>query len=458
MTDASKPDAADDLTPVQPHCHVPEPAPPFDAQRPILPTPQQLKYQEDQLGAFVHFGPAAWTGDSDFFVNLPPDSFDPNPLDCAQWMAVARSVGARHIVLTAKHHNGFCLWPTKTTDYSVASSPWRAGRGDVVREFVDAARRADLRPGLYYSCGDTHFDCPHYEGTGRPQRTTGDRDAYFRVAREQLCELLNDYGDLAVIWFDGAFNPFVRGATDANGREADTRCGDDLVALVRDRQPGALIFGITKPDVRWSGSEGGWAPYPLWNVVAPGRGRKHWVDPDFHGWISPESNIHPRANWFWMPNSDDTYADVPRLMQAYHESIGRGANLLVNLTPDTTGLVPDFEAQRLAEFGRAIEQRYGTSVAETSGLELTLPHATRVDCVVIEEDLRHGQRVYAYELAAMSGADWRTIATGQSIGRKRIELFDPVATERLRLRITDAPADPRVRRFAAFEADTHRSP
>ena len=211
--------------------------------------------------------------------------------------------------------------------------------------------------------------------------------------------------------------------------------------------------------MRWSGSEQGVAPYPLWNVIRKGEGLKHWLSPQDEGWFIPEANIHTRSTWFWKPDSDQTLKSVGRLMRAYSESIGRGANLLVNLTPDTRGLVPEAEVKRMQAFGKEIQKRFGTPIAGTDSenrwgegntLDLVLPSECMVDHAIIEEDLANGQRIREYRIEVRSGGKWKPVASGTSVGRKRIQEFAPVRTNCIRLRVTKAAPLPRVRSLAAY--------
>lgn len=423
-----------------------------------VPTPQQLAYQNDQLGAFVHFGPATYIN-SDMLSTPDPSVFNPVNLDAEQWVLAAKSFGAKHIVLTSKHHNGFCLWPTKTTNYSVKSSPWKNGKGDVVREFAEACRKHGMKLGLYVSGGDKHFGCHSTPDPMGERKIIGNRNAYFLIFMEQLKELLTNYGEISVVWFDGAYDPFGWDVMDASGRRLGTAHGDAIAAFVHALQPNAVIFGGTQPDVRWSGSEQGWAPYPLWNVVEPGEGTKQWVSPTNAGWILAEANIHTRDTWFWSPNSDHTLRSVDYLMQAYYNSIGRGGNLLVNLTPDTTGRIPEAEVKRLKEFGDALKRHFGKPLATTDSLGgwtepgvlvLKLLQVSRVDHVVLEEDIARGQHVRAYAIDALVDGQWRQIAAGESIGRRRIEKLNPVMTQQLRLRITQSEGLPAIRAMSAY--------
>ena len=425
------------------------------------PTPQQLAFQERQLGAFIHFGPASYI-QSDMLAVPAADIFNPSQLDAEQWVKAAQSFGAKHIVLTAKHHNGYCLWPTKTTDYSVKNSPWKDGKGDVVAEFVKACRKYDMKIGLYVSGGDKHFGCTSTPDPQGQRKLVGDIHKYFPVFMEQLRELLTSYGEISYLWFDGAYDPFGWDVMDTKTMQPlGTAYGDAIRSLVKHLQPNAVVMGGTKPDVRWSGSEQGWAAYPLWNIVNPGEGFEHWVGPQNAGWLPAEACLHTRDTWFWIPGSDKTLRDIPFLMNVYFESIGRGANLLINMTPDTGGVIPEAEVKRLAEFGKTLDHTFANPVgsANPSGSEsaneffINLPQKQRVNLLVIEEDIQQGQYIEQYKVDAYISGQWETIAEGQSIGRKRIQTFAPVETTRLRLYLAGDEDKISMKNFTVYLTD-----
>ena len=422
-----------------------------------MPSARQLAYQERQLGAFIHFGPATFVS-SDFMSVPAAEIFNPVKLDAEQWVKAAVSFGARHIVLTAKHHNGFCLWPTKTTGYSVKSSPWKNGQGDVVAEFVAACRKYGVKPGLYLSGCDKHFGC---WSTGDPmgkRKAVGDVHAYFPLFLEQLRELLTNYGDIDIVWFDGAYDPFGWDIMNPETMERlGTAYGDAIRAMVNHLQPQAVVFGSTRPDIRWSGSEQGWAPYPLWNCVTGDDWNNNWVGPENLGWIAAEANIHTRRTWFWTPGSDGTLKNKEQMFQAYMESIGRGANLLINMTPDTLGIIPRVEVETLGNFGAELRRVFGEPVAYVSNpvpsggtIELVVPGTGAIGFIEIEEDLNHGQNILAYSLEYFQNGRWLNIAEGMSVGRKRLHQTNNIDTEKIRLVIRETSGYPVVRRFAAY--------
>ncbi len=422
------------------------------------PTPRQLAFQERQLGAFIHFGPASYI-ESDMLSVPAAEIFNPSKLDAEQWVKTAKSFGAKHIVFTAKHHNGYCLWPTGTTDYSVKKSPWKNGKGDVVAEFVRACRKYDMKIGLYISGGDKHFGCTSTPDPQGKRKIVGDVNKYFPVFFEQLRELLTNYGKIDYIWLDGAYDPFGWDVMNPETMQGlGTAYGDAIRSLVKHLQPDAIVMGGTKPDVRWSGSEQGWAPYPLWNIVKPGEGLKNWVPPTSAGWIPAEANLHTRNTWFWSPGSDSTLRDIHFLMNVYFESIGRGANLLINMTPDTSGLIPETEVKRLYELGKTLTQTFANPVGRAycsknepvDELFINLPQKHRVNLLVLEENIQLGQFIRHYKVDAYIEDHWKTVAEGESIGRKRIQTFDPVRTDKLRLSLAGEEGKSFIKSFIIY--------
>lgn len=420
------------------------------------PTAQQLDFQQRQLGAFIHFGPATYVA-SDFMTVPDAAIFNPSRLNAEQWVKTAASFGAKHVVLTAKHHNGFCLWPTKTTDYSVKKSPWKNGAGDVVAEFVAACRKYNVKPGLYVSGGDKNEKCTSTPDPMGKRKIVGDVNAYYTKFVEQLRELLTNYGAIDYLWFDGAYDPFGWDVMNAQTMERlGSGYGDAIRTMVKNLQPQAVVFGGTRPDVRWSGSEQGWADYPLSNLVTDQNWSSMWVQPENTGWLPVEANIHTRDQWFWYPDSDKTLRSVDFLTKVYLESIGRGANLLINMTPDTSGLIVKAEEQRLADFGKKIQSLFGNPVVQLSsiavGEEKLIPWKgkNKPGWLELEEDIAKGQHIVSYSLEAKTGNTWKTVASGSSIGRKRIQPIESTDADQLRLKITSNTPGIPLQRVAIY--------
>ena len=452
----------------------------FSEPERVLPSARQLVFQERQFGAFIHFGMATWYDGpatavfpksirEPYAFNLDlwgamtaqpsPAMFNPHELDAAQWVATAKTMGARHVVLTAKHHNGFCLWPTETTAYGVRNSPWKDGKGDVLREFADAARQAGLGVGLYISAGDVNQGCFSTPEPQKQRRLIGDVVRYFPVFESQFREILNGYGEICEIWLDGALDPFSPDVLLPDGTPVGSKYWKKLITMARTLQPNAVIMGGIHSDIRWVGNEDGVAPYPLSNIVEAGQEAANWVSPGTVGWVVPEADVPPRTAWFWSPDSDSRLFGLDHLQDIYNRSIGHGANLLINMTPDRSGLIPEEEVRCLTGFGADIRRRFETSIAETSSegrwsegmvLELDWKTPEPVGLIVLEEDLRFGQRVSKYRIEAEQEGRWQSIAEGVTIGRCRIQKIAPATTRRLRVRVLETAPLPRIRRFAAF--------
>lgn len=449
---------------------------PQSCSAPCIPSPRQLAYQEKQLGAFVHFGlPTYAVSDAEYQTVFPfnpgavpdPSRFNPEKLDAEQWVLAAKSFGAKHLVFPAKHHDGFCLWPTKTTDYSVRKSPWKNGQGDVVRAVADACKKHGIAMGIYCSPADRHQGC--FVNPTQKYALVGDRDAYFRVYQEQLRELLTGYGEMVMVWFDNHCDPFSRDTTDPTTGEriGHGKYDQAIVSLVRSLQPSAVVlrYRSALSDLRAVGNEDGSSPYPIWNVVRKGEGANYpeLLSAEAEGWYLCETDIPTRPDWIWRPNTDDKLHSVDRLLKAYTDSIGHGANILVNITPDPRGLVPEAEVQRLADFGAEWRRRFDSPIARTDStkgwtspgvLELDLRRRARVAYVVLEEDIARGQHVLEYAIDAKVDGQWKPVTQGQSIGRKRIESFvPPIAdAEQIRLRVLRADAIPTIQTMAVMEA------
>lgn len=376
----------------------------------LRPSPQQLAWHELEIGVLVHFGPNSFMDREWGDGTADPSVFDPKQLDAEQWVRAAKAGGARYLIMVAKHHDGFCLWPSRHTDYSVKRSPWKQGKGDVVREVEQACRKHGLAFGIYLSPWDRHD--PRYADNKR-------YDDYY-VA--QMTELATRYGPLVEFWLDGA------------GSEGHVYDFVRYIRTMRTYQPNALLFAsldfMPYGDIRWVGNESGFAHEENWNVV------------DNYGivrWRPAEADTPLRhGHWFWHPNSEKRLKTLEELMEIYHKTVGRGAQLVLGIAPDNRGLLPEADAQRLAEFAAEMERIYGKPLAAADQHNphiLSLPQKQLVDRVVLAEDLAYGQMIRSFAVEAWTGDRWRELARGSTVGYKRIVLFDPVETQRLRVEI-----------------------
>jgi alpha-L-fucosidase len=408
------------------------------------PTPAQLAWQRDELAMFLHFGVNTFTDREWGDGTEDPAIFAPAKLDTRQWARTARSAGFRAMILTAKHHDGFCLWPSRTTTHSVAKSQWRDGHGDVVREFVGACRAEGLRPGLYLSPWDRNN--PAY----------GDSPRYNDLYCDQLTELLTNYGKLAEVWFDGA---------NGEGPNGKRQVYDwpRFWALVRRLQPEAVMFSDAGPDVRWCGNEKGSAGDPNWSTVDPravtfpgasGPGVTRALlhgDPGGSVWRPAEADTSIRPGWFYHPAEDDRVRTSSELFDLYLSSVGRNSKLLLNVPPTREGLLHHADISSLNGFHELRTSRLAVDLASRARVtwqtdwraaDIDLGRIATVSIARLEEDITHGQVVAAYSLLGSDGGPWRMLSHGTTIGYARIDRFEPAGVRRVRLVIDDAVAPP----------------
>lgn len=346
------------------------------------------------------------------------------------------------MVLTSKHHDGFCLWPSqRTPEFCVSAAPWKNGTGDVVREYVDACRRYGLKVGLYYSPYDNHADC--YE------RDPQTYDDYFIAHMRELLD--GAYGTIDIIWFDGAFS------------EEHTFDWERIIGEIRSMQPDILIFGEGKPDIRWVGNESGIAPVDCRNTVTSMR-KSIESDQvraiDKPRWIPAECDARIRYQWWSWHGADDPLKSVDELMGLYYYSVGRGCNLLLNVGPDPRGLMHEDDAERLIQFGTEIQQRFSSPIATMDDFTGTENHYSwtpaepcLLDHVLLLEDLTDGEHIRAFSVhvtPAPGDAGPVTVYKGEYPGHKAICRFPAVKVQNVTVEITDADDDFSVRAIECF--------
>lgn len=426
----------------------------------VLPTPEQVAWADAEMGVIIHldmpvFEPS-YSVLEQWDYTPSPNIFNPARLDTDQWLDTAAKAGAKYAVMVAKHCSGFCLWPTNAHSYSVKSSPWRGGKGDIVGDFVKSCAKRHIKPGLYYSCGFNAFLNVNFPGIVRSGAPT-EQAQYNAVILRQTEELWTNYGELFEIWFDGGVLPPGKG-------------GPDLMPLLEQLQPGAVAFqgseGSRSP-LRWNGNERGVAPYPCWstNDFITAENGVH-ERKDLCGsstgrlWCPAESdmpNRRPQAfgcGWFWKEGEDHLLFPVDELFDCYCQSVGRNTNFLLGMAIDNRGLVPDADVAQFTAFGEKIRREFGTPLASVSGqgehLEIRLEAPASVSKTALMEDVHQGERILSYVLEAELGGSWRQLAAGSCVGHKRIELFEPVESQAFRLRVLSAKATPQIRSFTLF--------
>jgi alpha-L-fucosidase len=424
----------------------------------ILPSDAQLRWQEYPLGACFDFGMATYAG-GDETATPPASVFNPVRIDAGRWLRVPRLVGIRRLVVTAKQRNGFCLWPTATTDYSVKSSPWLQGRGDLVGDLLTFARLREVARGIRVAMADHKFGCwASTEPDGR-HLLHGDREAYFKLLTQQLRELLTSYGPLTAVWLDTTEDPFGPDVRDPlTGAVLGGQHAAVLSRLIRDLQPGANLLGMPDADVQLLYPREGAAPYPLhYAVAATGQPGSSAVQAGGR-WVVPEVDFSPRSPGRSLPRGDSETNALMHMVAAYYDVVGRGANLLIGIRPEAGGLIPDAEADLLEQFGTELRMRLSHPIArldapviDPSGLlELDLVGEREVTLLTLEEDLSQGQRVDAYQIEIRRGREWVRVAEGLTVGRMRIQPLQLVRTDRIRVRFTRTLAPPMIRRLAVF--------
>jgi alpha-L-fucosidase len=450
---------------------------------PPLPSERQLQWHALEFYGFLHFTVNTFTDKEWGYGDESPATFNPTDFDADQIVGVAKAGGMKGLILTAKHHDGFCLWPSKFTEHSVKNSPWKNGKGDVVREIADACRKHGLKFGVYLSPWDRN-----YKDYGRPE--------YITYYRNQLRELLTNYGPIFEVWFDGANggDGFYGGAKEK--RTIDRRTYYDWPAtwqLVRELQPLACMFSDGGPDVRWVGNESGTAGETCWATLkgadfAPGEADTKRLNrgdrPGTH-WLPAECDVSIRPGWFYHASEDSKVKTPRQLLDLYFASVGRGGAFLLNLPPDRRGRIHENDARSLQEFRQLWEKLFKANLARDARLETggapthakpydprrlldddpntywvadektTSPEFTldfkqpvTFDVVELREYLALGQRIEAVAVDAWRDGQWADVATATSIGNRRLIRTAPVTTPKVRLRIVRSAAPPVLSEFA----------
>ncbi|HEY9542056.1 alpha-L-fucosidase [Prevotella sp.] len=453
-----------------------------------LPEPRQVAWQQLETYAFVHFGPNTF-GDREWgYGDAELQSFNPTRLDCEQWALTAKAAGLKGIILTAKHHDGFCLWPTKYTDYSVRNTPYKNGKGDIVGELAEACRKHGLKLGLYLSPWDRH---QAFYGT----------DLYREYFYAQLTELLTQYGPLFEVWFDGANggDGWYGGAKEE--RTIDRRTYYDFPrawAMVDKLQPNAVIFSDGGPGCRWVGNERGYAFATNWSLlrskeVYPGYS-KYWELQQGHAdgdkWVPAECNTSIRPGWFYHESEDNKVKSVDHLVDLYYRSVGHNGTFLINLPINKEGLVHPVDSTHLVMFHRQVvselannlalkakvtvstqrgkqfaaknmtdnnfESYWATPDGVTTGeIVLTFGKAQKLNRLKLQEYIPLGQRVRKFSVEYLSANGWLPVEAGEettTIGYKRLLRFKTIQTRRLRVRITDSRGPLCINEIGAYYA------
>ncbi len=452
---------------------------------PVLPVPTeaQLAWHDMELNAFIHFTTNTFTGKEWGYGDEKPSVFNPTSLDANQWVSTLKDAGFKMVILTCKHHDGFCIWPSKYTEHSVKNSPYK---GDVVREVRDACTKHGLKFGVYLSPWDRNH--PEYG-----------RDGYLEYYRNQLKELFTNYGPVTEMWFDGA-----NGGDGYYGGSRETRKINGrsyynwpvTMGIVKEMEPDVIFFSDAGPGVRWVGNERGVAGQTNWNSISTDTlfaGKAGVEDllasgsPDGKQWVPAEVDVSIRPGWFYHANEDSLVKTPQQLFDIYLTSVGRGSLLLLNVPPDKRGLFHENDVQALQGFRKLLDKEFATNLATgstatassyrgksdkfsptlvtdgkketywstddnvtTASIEVTLKKAGPVKYVVLQEYIRLGQRISSFSIELFNNGQWTKIAEGTTVGHKRILKTNGAAGERIRLNILASKACPTVSNIEVY--------
>ncbi|MCX8065818.1 MAG: alpha-L-fucosidase [Candidatus Hydrogenedentes bacterium] len=418
-------------------CNVSAPQPLFP-----VPTPQQLMWHRLEMGMFCHFGINTFHNEEWTDGSKLPETFSPTDFNPLQWAEVAKKVGMGYLIFTVKHHDGFVLYPTQHTDYCVRNAPWKEGKGDAVKEVADACRKVGIKFGFYLSPWDRH------------DSRYNDNKAYDEYFKNLLRELLTNYGEILEVWFDGA------------GTKGHVYDWEGYYGLIKQIQPNALI-AICGPDIRWVGNEDGLAPESVW-YVQERDGKKVW-------W-PPECDVPIRmGQWFYHTDGENRLLSLNSLLRIYYNSVGRGAVLLLNVSPDRSGHLPEPDVKRLFEWRSVIEETFKENLAlsakwsssntrgdclefspencrienddkfwttddgmGTSYVTLTFDKPVTFDRVVIKEHIALGQRVTKHSIWVKRGKNWERLLESTTVGYKRIHLLPSTKSREVRVQIDES--------------------
>ena len=439
----------------------------FAQQEIIVPKPHQIKWNQSEMGAVFHYdlnvfdGVRYGQGNNRITPVENYNIFHPTQLNTDQWIQAAKAAGCKFAILTATHETGFGLWQSDVNPYCLKAVKWRDGKGDIVRDFVNSCRKYDIQPGIYIGIRwNSLFGVHNFKVAGEGEFAVNRQAWYKKLCEKMVEELCTRYGELFMIWFDG-------GADDPQGD------GPNVEPIVNKYQPNCLFYhNVNRADLRWGGSETGTVGYPCWstfpypfshsNATEPHRNHnlllKHG-DPNGKYWVpamadAPLRGANGRHEWLWEPNDENNIYPLENLMEMYEKSVGRNATLIMGLTPDPEGLLPTGDERRLKEWGEEINHRFGTPLAKTAGqknkLTLNLGKKQLINYCIIQENIARGERIRQYKIEAKVNGKWQVVCTGESVGHKRIEKFEPTETSTLRLTVTKSIALPEIINFSAY--------
>jgi len=397
---------------------------------------------------FLCLDPCTWQGREYDNHSVSLDRINPKQLDTDQWCETAQLWGAKEILFVAKHTGGFCWWQTETTDYGIKDTPYKNGKGDVLKELSESCKKYGLNLGIYVYPGDETWGAGI--GSGGKTQDPSKQEAYNKVFRQQLTETLANYGEAIEVWFDGS-------------------CVIDVSDILKKYANNAVIFQGPHATLRWPGTESGKLFYPVWNTVKSedfesGVSTQIHGDPDGDVWAPLETNTTFYNHfWFWSSKGEKKRKSLDELMECYYKSVGYGSVFLLNSTPDTSGLIPEGDRKLYKVFGDEIDRRFKTPVASTNNkkekvVTLDFYEKRKINHVVTMEDYRLGHRIRKYKIEGYADGSWDELCNGQSVGRKKIDYFDEIEVSKIRLTITKNVNEPVIRKLLAYFVEDFVAP
>ena len=453
----------------------------------VVPTSLQVAYQKMEMVGFIHFTVNTFTSKEWGYGDESPEIFNPTKLDAEQWVLAAKAGGLKELILTAKHHDGFCLWPSKFTEHSVKNSPYKNGKGDIVRELVDACQKHGLKVGLYLSPWDRN-----HKDYGTPE--------YITYYRNQLEELLTQYGKINEIWIDGANggDGYYGGANEVRKIDSATYYDwDTTIALIKILQPEIFIFSDAGPDLRWVGNENCFAGSTFWSTINRenliiGKSDTKYLntgEPEGKNWLIGQCDVSIRPGWFYHSEQDSLVKSPHDLLDIYYKSVGRNGVLLLNLPPNKDGLIHENDVKSLKSFKEIIDETFETDLTKGASctadnyrledkkfapqnvldnnpetywatddlilsgeLTIDLGQEKEFDRILIQEPIQFGQRISKFQIEVEQAKGWEVIFKGTTIGYKRLLRIVPTTASKIRLKILEANNTVAISKFSLFKA------
>ena len=433
------------------------------------PTPSQLAWQNSELGVLISYDLPVFQGTpyNQSQNRITPfrdlNIFNPTKLNTDQWIQAAKLAGARFAILTVTHETGFALYQSDVNPYCMKAIKYKNGKGDIVRDFVNSCKKYGIQPGIYVGIRWNSFLGVHdfrIEGTSDFAKR---RQAFYKnMCEEMVHELCTRYGKLFMIWFDG-------------GADDPTKTGPNVLPIVQKYQPDCLFYhNAQKADFRWGGSESGTVPYPCWStfpfvfshaakqdtifannfqLLKTGAPKgKYWMPAMSDAPLRGENGGH---DWFWNPNEDHHVNSLSKLMQMYYQSVGHNSTLIIGLTPDNRGLIPDADVTRLKQWGDSVKKVFKTPIAswaiQNNDYSITFPKEKSFNKIVIEEKIELGERVRSFVVEAKILGEWTNLISGSCIGHKYIKVLEaPIKASAIRLKIIESNAEPMIKSFTIY--------